>query len=139
MDKQPKLDDLIGKRFVNGGRKPVTGLDCWGLVMEVYRRYGISIPDFTVDAFAFQAIDVLAGKAVESRVWERVHEFRDKDAPLVVLMRMHPKLITHVGVYIGHNRIIHTMKMTGIITSRASALKSRIVGYYRYVKDNQHT
>jgi len=139
MDKQPKMDDLIGRRFVNGGRELITGLDCWGLVMEVYRRYGLTIPDFTVGAFAFQTIDALAREAMESRIWERVHELNDKDVPLVVLMRMHPKLITHVGVYMGHNRIIHTMKMTGIITSRASALKSRIVGYYRYVQDNQHT
>ena len=134
MDKQVR--NLVGGRFVNGGRSIVTGLDCWGLVMEVYRRYGITIPDFTIDAFAFQAIDVLAGEAAATRVWEKVQEPKDRDAPLVALMRMHPKYITHAGVYIGGNQIIHTMKMTGVIVSKCTALRSRIEGYYRYVEDN---
>ena len=134
MDK--RLRNLIGGKFVNGGRSIATGLDCWGLLMEVYKRYGITIPDFTIDAFAFQAIDVLAGEAAELRVWEKVDEPRNGDAPLVVLMRMHPKYVTHAGVYIGENRIIHTMKMTGVITSLTTALERVIAGHYRYVEDN---
>ncbi len=127
----PKLSTLIGKGFVDGGRDVDTGLDCWGLVMEVFRRYSLTCPDFTVDAFAFQAIDLLADEAIESRKWEEVYRPADEDAPLVVLMRMHPTLITHAGVYIGGNRIIHTMKSTGVIISRVDALKTRITGYYR--------
>ena len=134
MDK--RLRGLVGKKFVNGGRNIATGLDCWGLVIEVYKRYGIAVPDFTIDAFAFQAIDMLTGEAAELRVWEEVHTPENKDAPLVVLMRMHPKYVTHAGVYIGENRIIHTMKMTGVITSLATALERVIAGYYRYVEDN---
>ena len=126
-----KLNGLIGKRFVNGGRDVKKGLDCWGLVMEVFKRYNIAIPDFTVDAFAFQAIDTLAGKEVGLRTWEEVYKPCDADAPLVVLMRMHPKLITHAGVYVGNNRIIHTMKCMGTVMSRATSLQSRIAGYYR--------
>ena len=126
-----KLKGLVGRKFVNGGRSLKTGLDCWGLVMEVFKRYGITIPDFTVDAFAFQAIDTLAGKEMVSRTWEELYHPTDRDAPLVVLMRIHPGLITHAGVFVGNNRIIHTLKGTGIIISRVDALKSRIVGYYR--------
>ena len=126
-----KLNDLIGGKFVNGGRSTAKGLDCWGLVMEVFRRYGVKLPDFTVDAFACTAIDALAGEAVVSRIWEEVYEPLDKDAPLVVLMRMHPKLITHAGVFVGGNCIIHTTAGTGIIRSRVNALKSHITGYYR--------
>jgi len=130
------IRDLIGKEFVKGGRTVADGLDCWGLTMEVYRRYGITIPDFVVDAFGFQAINALAGRAVESRVWEEVHCPTDADIPLVVLMRMHPILITHAGVLIQRDKIIHTTAGTGVIMSKASALESRIAGYYRYVKDN---
>ncbi len=127
-----KFGNLIGRGFVDGGRSMRTGLDCWGLVMEVFKRYGIKVPDFVVGAFAYKAIAALAGEAMESRKWEEVYRPMDKDAPLVVLMRMHPNLITHAGVFIGKNKIIHTTKSTGVIMSRAdSALKSRIVGYYR--------
>ena len=122
---------LVGTRFINGGRDKGTGLDCWGLVMEVFRRYGVEVPDFTVDSFAFDKIDALAGEAAESRTWEEVYTPSDTDAPLVVLMRMHPGLINHAGVYIGGNRIIHTMQCVNAVLSRVDALESRIAGYYR--------
>ena len=131
-----KVGDLVGSKFMEGGRSMLTGMDCWGLVMEVFKRYGITIPDFIIDTFAFRVIDAFASEAIATRKWEEVYQPQDKDVPLVVLMRMHPVLITHAGVFIGNGKIIHTMKGTGVIMSRASALQSRIVGYYRYVQDN---
>ena len=38
--------DLIGVPFVNRGRDKNTGFDCYGLVKEVYRRYGYEIPEY---------------------------------------------------------------------------------------------
>ena len=129
------IKDLISIPFVSGGRSISSGFDCWGLVMEVYRRCGIKLPDFHIDSFAFKAIDALANKTIQEQEWESVSPWRGK-FPLVVLMRMHPKLITHAGVLIKNNRIIHTTKSTGCIISRAQALQSRIEGYYRYVPGN---
>jgi len=127
-----KVRGLVGVPFVSGGRDVVIGMDCWGLVMEIYMRYGVKLPDFTVDAFAFNAIDMLAGEEVTSRRWEEVYPpITEDQAPLVVLMRMHPTLVTHAGVYVGGNRIVHTTKATGVILSRVDALESRIVGWYR--------
>ena len=40
-----KYDDLIGIPYVDYGRDPHKGLDCWGLAMELYRRRGIQLPD----------------------------------------------------------------------------------------------
>ena len=34
-----RLDDLIGLPFIDGGRDPAVGFDCWGLSTEVFRRY----------------------------------------------------------------------------------------------------
>lgn len=42
-------DDLIGIPFINGGRDRNKGFDCYGLVMEVYRRCGIALPEYTAD------------------------------------------------------------------------------------------
>ena len=41
----PDINSLIGIPYVKGGRS-LDGIDCWGLVMEVYRRMGRSVPDF---------------------------------------------------------------------------------------------
>jgi cell wall-associated NlpC family hydrolase len=99
--------------------------------MEVFQRYGQALPDFTVDAFAFDKIAQLAGGELATRRWEELQRPLDKDAPLVVLMRMHPSLVTHAGVYIGQGRVIHTMESTDAIMSQINRLGSRIVGYYR--------
>jgi len=125
------LGKFIGIPFVNGGRDVRTGLDCWGLAMKVFEAYGVALPDFTVDAFAFEKISELAGKSIMSRQWEEVYAPANKDVPLVVLMRMHPALITHAGVYIGDGRIIHTMESTDSVISKVGRLKNTIVGYYR--------
>lgn len=133
------VEGLVGIPFLNRGRNVKEGLDCWGLVMEVFRRRGIILPDFDVDSFAFQAIDALAGEEVGYRTWEEVYRPLDTDAPLVVLMRMHPVYVTHAGAFLGFNRILHTTKATGSILSRADALAGHIKGYYRYVDGNKHT
>ena len=126
-----RVDDLVGVPFVNGGRNPNTGLDCWGLVMVVFKRHGIELPDFKVDAFAYMAIDTLIREATVSRSWEEVFQPCDGDAPLVVLMSIHPVLVTHAGVYIGHNKIIHTMENANTVISKTGLLGKHIVGYYR--------
>lgn len=38
-------DDLLGVPWVLGGRDPATGLDCWGVVVELRRRAGLATPD----------------------------------------------------------------------------------------------
>ena len=125
------IASLIGTPFVSGGRDVAKGLDCWGLAMEVFRQCGIELPDFVVDAFAFRVIDSLIGEAAVSRSWEEVYRPQDEDAPLVVLMRIHPHLITHAGVFLGDGKVIHTMEGTNAVVSKVGTLGNRIVGYYR--------
>ena len=40
------FNDLIGVPFKNRGRDIQDGFDCYGLVKEVYRRYGHEIPEY---------------------------------------------------------------------------------------------
>jgi len=131
-----KVRDLVGRPFVARGRHPVTGMDCWGLVREVYRRYGMEVPDFSIAPNAFHAVDMTMRKEAGRTNWVRVEEPKETDAPLVVLMRLHPGLVTHAGVWIGHGRIIHALEGAGVVVSRVGMLKSRIVGYYRYGANN---
>jgi len=133
---EPELRGLVGMGFINHGRQPDNGLDCWGFVMEVFKRYGIILPDFQVSAFDYETIDELAHKVIGFNSWREISKPVDADVPLVALMRIHPMLITHAGVFVGKNRIIHMTKHAGAIISKITRLQSRITGYYRYVESN---
>lgn len=39
--------DLVGKAYRNGGRGN-DAYDCWGLVIEIYRRQGITLNDYPI-------------------------------------------------------------------------------------------
>jgi len=46
METMFNYDDLIGIPFVDGGRD-ITGLDCWGLALELFKRQGYIIHDYS--------------------------------------------------------------------------------------------
>ena len=94
------------------------GLDCWKTAQLVFKEYGITIPDFTIDG-------------LKECTWESVERPCDNDVPLLVFMRLFPTMDTHVGVFIGESRIIHATSATGVIVSWVSALQNKITGYYR--------
>ena len=132
------VSDLVGVPFVSGGRDIDGGLDCWGLVMIVMARYGFTVPDFTVDAFAYKRIEELANGAIMGREWYEV--FPPVEHPAVILLQVHPKYITHAAVYLDGDRFIHTTEKTGVVISDfRSPLNAMIRGFYKYAPHNKRT
>lgn len=73
MDKTINYADLIGVQFKNRGRDITSGVDCYGLVMEVYRRFGIDLPEFTADFDDVEKINsLICTEAVKTSVWREV-------------------------------------------------------------------
>ena len=120
------IDGLIGVPFVDGGREVKTGLDCWGLVMEVYRRQGIELPDYTISAMS--AKDIAKAMADNEKSWKKL------DAPktpcLVVIRLAHAGWANHAGVYLGEDKFIHAYIKTGVCIDRVRHWRSRVVGFY---------
>lgn len=119
-------DDLIGAPFVDGGRDPKTGLDCWGLVKEAFRRQGCEVPDYHISAI--EAADIADTMKRQEDDWIRLDGPR---AGCLVLLRLTPGLwANHVGIYIGDGRFLHAYLPTGVCVDRLRRWQSRIVGYY---------
>ncbi len=120
---------LLPVPFKDYGRN-LSGLDCWGLAIEVFKKYGIELPDFRVgsgDEFNINALAVM-----KMRTWPKVENPQNSDIPLIAAIRNNPKMVTHVGVYIGDGKVIHIMKKTGVIIQRIEPfLKPRIAGFFR--------
>lgn len=125
------VSDLIGVPFVDGGRDPRQGLDCWGLAVEVYRRFGVSLCDYAAAAFDLAAIDDLVER--ERRNWEPVRMSEEAVPCLIVIRFNSGDLCNHTGVHLGGWRFIHTRALIGANIDRIDSPQwaTRVDGFYR--------
>jgi cell wall-associated NlpC family hydrolase len=105
----PEYTDLLGKRFEYGGRGP-DSFDCYGIAVELYRRAGLTLPDYTsTDSPEGQGFGFAHGA-------ENHFDVVNGDLhPLdIILFQVVPRFITHCGVYVGHGRFVHIMQRTSV-------------------------
>ena len=85
-----KLRDI---RYRRGGRAPNTGFDCSGFVHYVFAHsLGIDLPDDSASQYT-------AGSKVARS---------DMQTGDLVFFHIHGKRISHVGIYLGDGRFIHS-------------------------------
>ncbi|MEK6531252.1 MAG: NlpC/P60 family protein [Deltaproteobacteria bacterium] len=121
-------EDLLGVEFKLNGRDPNDGLDCYGLCMEIYKRMGLRLPEFS---YAFQ--ESLLHKQIEEGSRKFV-EIADPEPGCLVTFAIMPPYTSHIGVVVDGSRFIHIMKKTRVALERldASEWRKRITGYYRW-------
>ncbi len=108
------INNLIGIPYKLGGRD-LHGLDCWGLVLLVYRNMGIAIPDFWTESLSRQdLVKLIRGNAHE--VAQETNEPRDYD-----LICDEKK--GHIGVFI-NNRVLHADRKMGVTFQPLSTFKT---------------
>lgn len=120
---------LIGIPFVDRGRDPKTGLDCYGLAREVFRMHGIDLPEFWIACEDASHINQTVSNEKESGRWIRLEK---PEAPCLVVLRFNNFQWNHVGVYIGGGKFIHTARKTGVRIERLDHpyWRNRIEGFY---------
>lgn len=132
--------DLIGVPFANRGRDIRTGLDCYGLVQEVFRRYGHNIPEYVADFDDREKVDALIRQksAIQSN-WRRIEKGEELPVPCLMAIRFGvPKgFINHTGCYIGDGQFIHIRANIGVCVDRINspAWRHLIEGFYAFVGD----
>lgn len=92
-------EDYIGVGYKWGGTSPETGFDCSGYVRYVYARQGVQLPRTSREQAG-------AGESVSPRV----SQLRQGDIMLFAETR---KPISHVAIYAGGGRIIHSSSSGG--------------------------
>lgn len=91
--------EMLGQPVVWGGASPAQGFDCSGLVQFVYKKAGIHLPR-TAD------IQFLVGRTVSLTSLQ--------PGDLVYFTTYEPGA-SHVGIYIGKNKFIHTSFSEGVV------------------------
>ena len=94
---------FVGNRYVWGGTSLTNGIDCSGFTMQIYARYGISLPHHAAsqpgDGTRISASDAQPGD---------------------LFFYGSGSTISHVGIYIGNGQIVHASNArTGIKISSA--------------------
>ena len=128
--------DLIGIPFRHAGRLPGRGIDCFGVLIEVYRRQGIAIPDVFVTVEKDWAKAEASTNATE---WVREHlsgwHRREHRAIgcTVALSRGHG-VVDHAGVMVSESHFIHALEKCGVVLSNIDRKPwcDYLVGYYDY-------
>ena len=136
-----RYDDLIGVPFKNHGRDVKTGLDCYGLVMEVYKRFGVSLPEFDAEYDDVEKISQIINKEKsDTSSWKKCDK-GNLPVPCILAIRFGvPKgVVNHTGCYIGDGKFIHIRENIGVCVDRISspAWNRVIEGCYEYAGQEQ--
>lgn len=97
-----EANSWIGTPYCYGGENR-SGTDCSGFVMKVFRAAGIQLPRTASEQFTL-------GKSVD------LSQARHGD--LVFFQR--GSRISHVGIYIGDNQIVHSSQSRGVVLQNLS-------------------
>ena len=118
-----QTSDLVGKPFQDGAMGPGKYC-CWCLALEVFRRFGVALPDYQENCDS-----VASGVADNRNKWVQVSG--EIPVPALMVLKTHG-MPDHVGVYIGNGRFIHAHETAGVIINRTDHVfwKNRIEGYY---------
>jgi len=101
----PEILDATGK-YVSGG------FDCSGFVQYTFKHFGINLPRTTMD-------QINIGISI------KINDLKNGD---LVFFMTNPDLayqVSHVGIYIGNNKFIHSPKTGDVIKT------SELTGYYK--------
>jgi cell wall-associated NlpC family hydrolase len=122
-------DRYVGVRYTWGGNTPSSGFDCSGFTRYVFAEQGVRLPRTSREQAA-------AGR----RVVPRVPSLRQGD---LMLFAESGKRISHVAIYAGGGRIIHSSSSGGGVryddldTRRGRWFVSRMVAARRLVADGR--
>lgn len=142
----------IGIPYAEAGRDPVSGLDCWGLLVHVLRgQFQLAVPLYEDRQWQGRAhakelaAFITSESASWSCVWQRTATDQAPPPELVrpgdgLLIRMEGNPV-HVAVVASWPWFIHTEVQHDSCLDRADTLKwsRRIQGVYRFEPDTKTT
>ena len=95
---------FLGNPYVWGGTSLTKGADCSGFTMQIYKKYGISLPHYSVS---------------QSKMGKSIKLSEAKPGDLIFYAKN--GTVNHVAIYIGNNQVIHASSpRTGIKISNVN-------------------
>ncbi len=121
---------LLGIPFVWRGRDPAVGLDCYGLIkvhLKLKRGYLIPEENATSAGEARERIGL-----VDLDLWEPVRGALEADNVLTFADGCGHEGASHVAIYLGDGKVLHTSERTGVIVTPLRVMRQRFREAYRW-------
>lgn len=120
------INDLIGVKYKPHGRN-LDGIDCYGLIIEVYKRLGVTLQDIEYEETDIKSntnIDKVMRKTLPVEKINRPEKY----CIVELTVAGYP---SHVGIYIGKGELLHSDRKQGVVIEQLQRWENRIAGYYR--------
>jgi len=120
------VKDLVGIPYKPHGRDR-DGMDCYGVVIEVLRRMGVTVPDVFYQDTAMETNKTIM-RTLENVIPNTKLDKPEEGAVVEILVFGQP---SHTGVCLGDGTFIHALKKIGVVIEPLSRYRNKIKGYYR--------
>ena len=118
---------LLIRHTPNGRKYPF--LDCWGLVIEFYRReFGIELDDYT-------DFSIRDGYEAEKNSFRGIAAHEAKFGDVIAFFRH--GMIFHVGVFLGKGEMLHTGLNRHARAEKIKSLQFVESRFFRHIKREQ--
>ena len=122
--------DLIGAPFLADARGP-SAYDCVGLVEEVLRRLGCTLPAYLSDTASLHRALAAGGPLAEARRLESA------ETGCVALFRSPSEAGRHLGIMLDPIHLLHASEDAGTVVTESLAHSPwgrRVLGFYRVLQ-----
>lgn len=100
-----KVDDLIGVRFKSHGRSINEGFDCYGLAIEVSKRFGHELKDIWYEKACPETFIGNADEGIKINV--QFKETKELEAGNPIIFSDGNGNMVHIGILLDDERFIH--------------------------------
>lgn len=124
------------RRFIGipfrDGKNCYQGANCYGLAQLFYRDImEIDIPDLHTHSDHSNRVWATYLKEI-SEHWDNVESPEFGDIVAMAQNVAHPRIVQHVGIYIGEGKVLHTLSNIGSHIVTLESVKHSVRGYHRW-------
>jgi cell wall-associated NlpC family hydrolase len=121
------IRDLIGVKYKPHGRTVEEGFDCYGVLIEYFKRKNIYLPDVFYENTEPHSNKIIM-EILEKGLPVKKIDKPEKDCVIEFFITGIP---SHAGVYLGEGEFLHATKEFGVTVQQLAGYRKRVKGYYR--------
>lgn len=122
---------FIGIPFADG-EQSFNGANCYGLVRLFYKEHlNIEIPELKINSEHSNMVWATYLKEISNN-WDYSDEPLPFDVVAMAHDITHPKIVQHVGVYLGNGKVLHTLNKVESHIVELEKIKYMVKGYHRW-------